>query len=96
MSSLIHSSAWIALQDHYQQIKDNLLRDAFKRDTQRFNKFSVTFNDILFDYSKNRITDETLPLLIALAKDANLGAKTQAMFAGEKINTTEYLSLIHI
>jgi len=95
MSSLIHSSAWIALQDHYQKIKDNLLRDAFKRDTQRFNKFSVTFNDILFDYSKNRITDETLPLLIALAKDANLGAKTQAMFAGEKINTTEYRAVLH-
>lgn len=95
MSSLIQSNAWIALQDHYQQIKDYSMREAFKEDTQRFNKFSVTFNDILFDYSKNRITDDTLPLLIDLASHAGLRAKTKAMFAGEKINTTERRAVLH-
>jgi glucose-6-phosphate isomerase len=96
MSSLIHSSAWIALQDHYQQIKDWSMREAFKQDNQRFTKFSVTFNDILFDYSKNRITDETLPLLIALANHVDLTTKTKAMFTGEKINTTEQRAVLHI
>lgn len=95
MSSLIHSKAWIALQDHYQQIKDNSMRDAFKQDSHRFDKFSVTFNDILFDYSKNRINEETLPLLIALAHHADLSAKTKALFAGEKINTTEHRAVLH-
>jgi glucose-6-phosphate isomerase len=95
MSSLVHSKAWIALQNHYQHVKDCSMRDAFKQDPQRFTKFSVTFNDILFDYSKNRITDETLPLLIDLANHADLGAKTKAMFAGEKINTTEHRAVLH-
>jgi glucose-6-phosphate isomerase len=95
MSSLIHSNAWIALQDHYQQMKDYSMRDAFKQDNQRFDKFSVTFNDILFDYSKNRINEETLPLLISLAHHANLSAKTKALFEGEKINTTEHRAVLH-
>jgi len=95
MSSLVHSKAWIALQDHYQRVKDSSMRDAFKQDPQRFTKFSVSFNDILFDYSKNRITDETLPLLTDLANHANLSAKTKAMFAGEKINTTEHRAVLH-
>jgi glucose-6-phosphate isomerase len=95
MSSLVHSKAWIALQNHYQHVKDYSMRDAFKQDSQRFSKFSVTFNDILFDYSKNRITDETLPLLIELANHADLSAKTKAMFAGEKINTTEHRAVLH-
>jgi glucose-6-phosphate isomerase len=96
MSSLIHSIAWIALQDHYQQIKDWSMREAFNQDNQRFTKFSVTFNDILFDYSKNRINDETLPLLIALANHSSLATKTNAMFTGEKINTTEHRAVLHI
>lgn len=95
MSSLVHSKVWIALQNHYQQIKDCSMRDAFKQDSQRFTKFSVTFNDILFDYSKNRITDETLPLLIELANHADLSSKTRAMFAGQKINTTEHRAVLH-
>lgn len=95
MSSLVHSKVWIALQNHYQHVKDCSMRDAFKQDSQRFTKFSVTFNDILFDYSKNRITDETLPLLIELANHADLSSKTRAMFAGEKINTTEHRAVLH-
>jgi glucose-6-phosphate isomerase len=88
MSSLTTSKAWTALQDHYHQTKNDSLREAFRKDPNRFNKFSIYFNDILFDYSKNRITDRTLPLLIDLAKYAKLDTKINAMFTGEKINTT--------
>jgi glucose-6-phosphate isomerase len=95
MSSLTTSTAWTALQSHYHQTKNDSLRDAFKRDTNRFNKFSVNFNGILFDYSKNRITDQTLPLLIELANHAELDAKIKAMFSGEKINATEHRAVLH-
>jgi glucose-6-phosphate isomerase len=95
MSSLTTSKAWTALQSHYQQTKNNSLRDAFRKDTNRFNKFSVNFNDIVYDYSKNRITDQTLPLLIDLANHAGLNAKINAMFSGEKINTTEHRAVLH-
>lgn len=95
MSSLTTSKAWTALQSHYHQTKNDSLCDAFKGDTNRFNKFSVNFNEILFDYSKNRITDQTLPLLIDLANHAGLDAKIEAMFSGEKINTTEHRAVLH-
>lgn len=95
MSSLTTSKAWIALQSHYHQSQNDSLREAFKRDTNRFNKFSVSFNDILFDYSKNRITDQTLPLLIDLANHVELSEKIEAMFSGEKINTTEHRAVLH-
>ena len=95
MSSLTTSKAWTALHNHYHQTKNDSLRDAFKRDTNRFNKFSVKFNEILFDYSKNRITDQTLPLLIDLANHAGLNAKIKTMFSGEKINTTEHRAVLH-
>ena len=95
MSSLTTSKAWTALQSHYQQTKNDLLRDAFEKDANRLNKFSVNFNEILFDYSKNRITDQTLSLLIDLAKHAELDTKINAMFSGEKINTTEHRAVLH-
>ena len=63
MSSLTTSTAWIALQSHYQDTKNAHIRDAFKKDPDRFKKFSISFNDILFDYSKNRISEDTLSLL---------------------------------
>ena len=95
MSSLTTSKAWTALQNHYYQTKNNSLRDAFKKDINRFNKFSINFNEILFDYSKNRITDQTLLLLIDLANHAELDVKIKAMFSGEKINTTEHRAVLH-
>ena len=95
MSSLTTSKAWTALQSHYDQTKNNSLRDAFKADINRFNKLSVNFNEILFDYSKNRITDQTLPLLIDLANHAGLNEKINALFSGEKINTTERRAVLH-
>ncbi|MDO9162674.1 MAG: glucose-6-phosphate isomerase [Methylococcaceae bacterium] len=95
MSSLTISPAWKALQKHYQEVQNISMRESFNADTDRFNKFSLRFNDILFDYSKNRITDQTLPLLIDLAKQAGLEAKINAMFSGEKINITEHRAVLH-
>ena len=95
MSSLTTSKAWIALQNHYELTKNDSLRDAFKKDISRFDKFSIEFNEILFDYSKNRITEQTKTLLIDLAKQAELDKKIKALFSGEKINTTEHRAVLH-
>jgi len=95
MSSLTTSTAWTALISHHNETKNILLRDSFNADNNRHAKFSLHFNDILFDYSKNRITDQTLPLLIDLAKHAGLDAKIKAMFSGAEINKTEHRSVLH-
>ena len=95
MSSLTSSTAWTALIKHHSETKNILLRDSFKGDKNRHDKFSLHFNDILFDYSKNRITDQTLPLLINLAKHVKLEEKIKAMFCGAKINNTEHRSVLH-
>ncbi len=95
MSSLTTSKAWSALQTHFQETKNDHVRDAFQKDPDRFKKFSVSFNEILFDYSKNRISEDTLSLLFELANFAGLKDKTNAMFAGEKINTTEHRAVLH-
>ena len=95
MSSLTTSTAWTALITHHNETKNILLRDSFNADNTRHAKFSLHFNDILFDYSKNRITDQTLPLLIDLAKHAGLDAKIKAMFSGAEINKTEHRSVLH-
>lgn len=96
MSLLTTSKAWNALQEHYQQTKDFSMREAFSQDPDRFSKFSLNFNDILFDFSKNRITSETLPLLVNLAKDNHLQIKIHEMFSGLEINTTERRAVLHI
>ena len=95
MSSLTTSTAWTALKIHHDKTKNILLRYSFNTDNNRHTKFSVCFNDILFDYSKNRITDQTLPLLIDLAKHAGLDAKIKAMFSGAEINKTEHRAVLH-
>jgi glucose-6-phosphate isomerase len=95
MSSLTTSKAWVALQEHYQEIQNHSLREAFAREPDRFKQFSLHLNDILFDYSKNRITGQTLPLLINLARQVELQPKIQAMFSGVEINTTEHRSVLH-
>ena len=71
------------------------MKDAFDTDDQRFNKFSIWFNDLLFDYSKNLINEQTMPLLINLANRAELRDKTEAMFSGSIINTTEKRAVLH-
>ncbi len=96
MPDLTRQPAWQALQHHFHRIENLHLRDLFAADPQRFTRFSCQFNDILFDYSKHRITSETLDLLIELARQCRLEDKIAAMFAGEKINVTEGRSVLHI
>jgi len=96
MSELINSEEWNAVKQHHRIISGSFcMKDAFTKDRQRFEKFSAVFDDILFDFSKNLITEETLPLLIALVKRAGLSAKTEAMFSGSIINTTEKRAVLH-
>jgi glucose-6-phosphate isomerase len=96
MPSMTASSAWIALQAHYRQIQHFSMREAFEREPGRFDTFSLRMGDILFDYSKNRITEQTLPLLIGLAQSAKLEEKIQAMFSGAEINVTEHRAVLHV
>ena len=88
------AKAFKQLAQHYTQIKGEHLQDLF-RDSGRFDRFSIKFNDILLDYSKNRITDETHHLLIELAKECRLEEAIEAMFSGEKINETEGRAVLH-
>ena len=97
MSQLTASPAWNALKEHYDEIKDVQLRDLFANDGERFQKFHRTFNDsLLFDFSKNRITDKTLALLLNLAEQANVSDWARRMFNGDKINITENRAVLHI
>ncbi|MGD0770918.1 MAG: glucose-6-phosphate isomerase [Tepidisphaeraceae bacterium] len=96
MSSLIQSNAWKALSAHYQKISSVHMRDLFAQDPGRFEKFSLRFGDILLDFSKNRITDETLRLLLDLARHANIEDWRDRMFRGEKINVTEGRAVLHV
>lgn len=90
------TAAWRALEQHYAVMKDVHMRDLFAQDTQRFTKFSATFDDqILVDFSKNRITQETLDTLLALAKETQLEDAIKSLFSGEKINRTEDRAVLH-
>ena len=95
MSKLTKKAAWKALQEHFEQVKDLHMRDLFAADTGRFEKFSLRYNDILLDYSKNRICEETLPLLIDLAEQSDLPAWIERMYSGERINFTEQRAVLH-
>jgi len=95
MSKLTKKPAWKALQEHFEQVKDLHMRDLFAADTGRFEKFSLRYNDILLDYSKNRICEETLPLLIDLAEQSDLPAWIERMYSGERINFTEQRAVLH-
>lgn len=91
------TSAWQALQNHYAEMKDVTIASLFADDADRFAKFSATFNDqMLVDYSKNRITQETLDKLLALAKETDLQGAIKSMFSGEKINRTEDRAVLHV
>lgn len=87
--------AWNALKDHYQEIKDVHMKDLFAKDKDRFGNFSIKTANILFDFSKNRITDQTLTLLLKLAGECKLDNAITAMFEGEKINETEDRAVLH-
>jgi glucose-6-phosphate isomerase len=88
--------AWNALEVHYQQIQRTQLKQLFADDPARGERFTAETGGIFLDYSKNRITDETLKLLIQLAEESGLRARIDAMFKGEKINITENRAVLHI
>ncbi|EHS5612682.1 glucose-6-phosphate isomerase [Escherichia coli] len=91
------TAAWQALQKHFDEMKDVTIADLFAKDGDRFFKFSATFDDqMLVDYSKNRITEETLAKLQDLAKECDLAGAIKSMFSGEKINRTENRAVLHV
>ncbi len=90
------TDAWKKLNAHYNKIKDQEMKDMFMEDNERYQKFSLRFQDILIDFSKNRITEKTLTLLRELAKETNLSDAIQKMFAGDKINQTEDRAVLHV
>ena len=91
------TAAWQALQKHFDEMKDVTIADLFAKDSDRFSKFSATFDDqMLVDYSKNRITEETLAKLQDLAKECDLAGAIKSMFSGEKINRTEHRAVLHV
>jgi glucose-6-phosphate isomerase len=88
--------AWTALTDHYDQISGTHLRDLFTADAERGERLALDAVGIYLDYSKNRVTDETLGLLVDLAEQSGLRERIDAMFAGEKINVTEDRAVLHV
>jgi glucose-6-phosphate isomerase len=93
--NITQTNAWLALQQHFEQTQNLHLRDLFAQDLDRGKKYSLQAADIYADYSKNRINDETLRLLFDLAREAGVEQLRDAMFAGEKINTTEKRAVLH-
>jgi glucose-6-phosphate isomerase len=96
MSTLSQSPEWKALGSHHAEIGSKKMRDLFAADPKRFDRYSLRFEDILLDFSKNRVTDQTLPLLRALATAADLKGWTEKMFTGAKINLTEDRAVLHV
>ncbi|MEO7923194.1 MAG: glucose-6-phosphate isomerase [Chitinophagaceae bacterium] len=89
------TKAWTALQEHYVSMKDVQLRDLFKEDQERFKKFSMCLGELVFDYSKNIITEKTMQLLTELANECQLKEAMGSMFSGELINETEKRAVLH-
>ncbi|MDB6064920.1 MAG: Glucose-6-phosphate isomerase [Pedosphaera sp.] len=93
---LTQSAAWKSLAEHSKQIKKLHLRKLFAEDAKRGERFTVEAAGLFLDYSKNRITESTLKLLLQLAQECELRAKMEAMFSGEKINVTENRAVLHV
>ena len=96
LAPLVERAAWKGLKAHSQQIGEKHLRDLFATDAGRGERFTVEAAGIFLDYSKNRITDETVKLLLQLAEESGLREKIEAMFRGEKINITENRAVLHV
>lgn len=95
MQHLLSTPEWKALQEHYLTVQSVQMRHLFENDPVRFERFSCQFGDMIVDFSKHRITDETLALLLQLARCCGVEAQRDAMFAGERINTTEGRAVLH-
>jgi len=93
---LIGTAIWQALVEHQAKIKDAHLRDLFAKDPKRAERFTVDGAGLTLDYSKNRITDETMQMLLHLAAERGVAKRRDAMFRGEKINTTEKRAVLHV
>ena len=89
-------AAWKALEQHHGKIGSVSLKELFAEDSARGERYTAEAAGIFLDYSKNRVTDETLKLLVQLAEETGVGARRDAMFAGEKINTTEGRAVLHV
>ncbi len=96
MQKLTTTAAWKALADHYRTIETLPLRQLFTEDPGRFTKFSLCQDDLLLDYSKNRVTEQTMGFLFDLARQADVEGWRAKMFAGEHINTTEDRAVLHV
>jgi len=93
---LTKRKSWKALQSHYKKIRELHLRDLFAGDPKRGERMTTEAAGLFLDYSKNRVTDETLKLLIGLAEESGLQPRIEAMFRGDKINTTENRAVLHV
>jgi glucose-6-phosphate isomerase len=93
---LTEASSWHALQAHYEKIKDIHLRQLFADDPSRGERLAAEAAGLYLDYSKNRVTDETVRLLVQLAKERGVADRRDAMFRGEKINITEGRAVLHV
>ncbi len=89
-------TAWKALEDHYAEISDLHLRDLFAQDPARGERLTAEGAGLYLDYSKNRVTDETIRLLLELARESGLAERTAAMFRGDRINVSENRSVLHV
>ena len=96
ITPLTKLAAWQALEAHYPKIRELHLRKLFADDPGRGERMTAEAMGIYFDYSKHRITDETLKLLLQLAEESGLRARIDAMFRGEKINVTEKRAVLHV
>ena len=96
MSTLTESPAWRALAAHQPRMAKTALRELFATDPERARRFSIDFGEILLDYSKHLVDDDTLRLLVALARQADVSAWINRMYAGEPINATEGRAVLHV
>lgn len=92
----VRTSSWKRLEEHYALMKERHMRDMFLEDPDRFSEFSIRFEDIIIDYSKNIINRETMRLLIDLAEEAGLREAVKEIFLGDKINETEKRAVLHV
>ena len=90
------TAAWKELISHHKEMKNVQMKDLFRQDSKRFEKMSISLHDILFDYSKNIISDETLEKLLKLTDDCKVKDARKSMFAGERINQTENRAVMHL
>jgi glucose-6-phosphate isomerase len=88
--------AWSQLRQHYEEMKHASMKKMFQEDVDRFTKFSTSIENIIFDYSKNIITEKTIELLLQLAEECKVKDAIEAMYNGDKINETENRSVLHV